>query len=69
MVSCDLRLLLAHDHANAAPPALRQGDANHFDLGRQSVQQSVGHRMETQGGSNQINQWGRFLNVFITRRL
>jgi hypothetical protein len=68
MVSSRLWLLLAHNYANAASPAFRQSHANHFDLRRQSFQQNAGHRMETQRGSNQINQRRRFLN-FDSRKI
>ena len=68
MISCELWLLLTHDHANAAAPAFRQADANHFDLRGQGVQQNASHRMETQGRSNQINQWRQILN-FDARKI
>jgi len=61
MIGCELWLLLAHDHANAASPVLRQADANHFDLRGQAVQQNTGYGVETQSWSHQINQWRRIL--------
>src|SRR5713101_4874193 len=69
-----VRVLLAHDHAHAAAPALRKTDAQDFYLRREIAQQLIRGRMKAQGRRDQVNEWRRRLQlhagkISVTRKV
>src|ERR1700687_5246557 len=49
-------VLLPHDHAHAAAPALREADAHDFHLRREIAQQLIGGGMKAQGRRDEVDQ-------------
>src|SRR6266436_9829196 len=69
-----VRVLLAHDYAHAAAPALRKTDAQDFYLRREIAQQLIRGRMKAQGRRDQVNEWRRRLQlhagkISVTRKV